>query len=420
MFRVMEMFQRIPPPKFAKSFHLTFSKCFFFNMCAILHILLVSVALAWQLTHRNVLTPGSAHMATRNDTSKCLFLCSNCSNVLCSRVYNFLVLSENQIATTMLVNSLSHSSMFSHCFKVYIGSDGTANFDVKALASTLHKRYCCSLYSVESLIYPKGISRHLHGAAVASPKFPEQVTKYRATGNWARFYVPDLLPNEDSVLVLDEDVAVVKDPRVMWFSLPFWSPFATCGRKWDLRSSIDLHLASRTFFDLFGKSLGSWKDSVAGGVMLVNVKVWKALGVSQEIDRLLDRQVEEFRSTGRHIFTLGTIVPLNFIARVHGHILPASWHKTKLGFITQRGFPDAVFLHFNGANKPWKRNGINRHIFRTLYPHDLFVVNHATTNRGLCRQHEYDRLCFRDEYVLGPLIACDMLCDCGQTSQVAS
>jgi len=192
------------------------------------------------------------------------------------------------------------------------------------------------------------------------------------------FYLPVLLPEVDRVLWVDANGIVLDDAHRLVSGLfagrhsnrsvaAVLGPRQTLGRMSGLSSSA-LQAAG-----LDGAR--SRKPTIAAGLMALNLRQWRASGLTARIEAVIPRlelsslfasssasSTTEQRTAAQQSLIPLALVLLNSLP-IDVEPLPAHWNVDGLGFA--RNIPklevcDGSFLHWAGPLKPWLGNGRTR------------------------------------------------------------
>ena len=178
--------------------------------------------------------------------------------------------------------------------------------------------------------------------------------------NFARFYLPRLLPPlTRRVLYLDADVIVQSDLRLI-AAAPLPSPFPVAAvprseahfRYSRYAKRCDELYASRHG----GNRLNTSAPTFNAGVALVDLRRWAALDLTAEAEWWLARHAD----SADGLWALGSQPVMHLI--LHGQWMPLSAvHLDGLGrmpHIPPAALRDAQLLHWTGRRKPWRADGL--------------------------------------------------------------
>jgi len=187
--------------------------------------------------------------------------------------------------------------------------------------------------------------------------------------NFARFFLSDILPDLDRVIWMDLDVVITNGMDALWErskrSSSLVSAFVEPERfgRFYLQESVLKNLMEERFS---GLTLDMNSDSFNDGVIVINLKHWREHNVQEALLWLMGKHGTS--ATG--LWKYGTQPIMMLLGTAYGYErLPSSHCYGDLGFrvAEPQRVSDAVFLHFNGEKKPWKPDGINKHLWEPYY-----------------------------------------------------
>jgi lipopolysaccharide biosynthesis glycosyltransferase len=187
--------------------------------------------------------------------------------------------------------------------------------------------------------------------------------------NFARFFLADILPGLDRVIWMDCDVVITNAMDSIWSesmrSSSLVSAFTEPERfgRFYLQEEALKQLMENRFQ---GLELNMDADSFNDGVIVINLKRWRESGAREALLWLMAQHGTS--ETG--LWKYGTQPIMMLLGTAYGYQrLPSHHCYGDLGF--RFAEPDrvaqAVFLHFNGEKKPWKQDGINKHLWEPYY-----------------------------------------------------
>ncbi|KAJ8550910.1 hypothetical protein K7X08_000280 [Anisodus acutangulus] len=186
------------------------------------------------------------------------------------------------------------------------------------------------------------------------PKFRNP--KYISLLNHLRFYVPEIYPQLEKIVFLDDDVVVQKDLTLL-FSLDLHGnvngAVETCleafHRYYKYLNFSDPLISSR-----FDPQACGW----AFGMNIFDLMAWRKANVTARYHYWLEQNAD------RALWKLGTLPPglLAFYGLTEP--LDRRWHVLGLGYdlnVDSRLIESAAVIHFNGNMKPWLKLGVTRY-----------------------------------------------------------
>uniref|UniRef100_A0ACD5XYJ3 Uncharacterized protein n=1 Tax=Avena sativa TaxID=4498 RepID=A0ACD5XYJ3_AVESA len=181
-----------------------------------------------------------------------------------------------------------------------------------------------------------------------SQPFQRQMkTEYISVFGHSHFLLPDLLPNLNRVIVLDDDLVVQKDLSSLWnlnMGDKVIGAVQFCGvRLGQLKGYIEEHN--------FNTDSCVWFS----GLNVIELEKWRDLGISNLHAQLLPKSPVD--SLVSHRLPRGLLAFQDLI-----YPLEDSWVQSGLGYdygISHVDIEKAATLHYNGVMKPWLDLGIH-------------------------------------------------------------
>lgn len=132
----------------------------------------------------------------------------------------------------------------------------------------------------------------------------ESVGNLASAANYARFFLPMLLPAVDKVIWLDCDTLLVADIAALWDSaLPNNEPMSACPRKSPTYGVFFNSKVQALFKARYGRSMDPKGPTFNAGVFVANLAEWRRRDVLQEIFYWMVRRIRglprAFRSSRR-------------------------------------------------------------------------------------------------------------------------
>ncbi|KAK1325029.1 putative galacturonosyltransferase-like 9 [Acorus calamus] len=201
--------------------------------------------------------------------------------------------------------------------------------------------------------------------------------------NFARIYLPDLLPTVDRVVYLDSDLVVTDDVARLW-SVPLRGSRAIAAPEYCAANFTkyftdefwsDPAMSRRTFEGRTGRPC-----YFNTGVMVMDLGKWRAGDYRERIERWMKVQRE------RRIYDLGSLPPFLLVFAGEVEAVDHRWNQHGLGGDNVRGscrslHPGPVsLLHWSGKGKPWARldEGKPCPLDHLWAPYDLYVRGKRT------------------------------------------
>ncbi|KAL9231531.1 hypothetical protein vseg_006751 [Gypsophila vaccaria] len=174
--------------------------------------------------------------------------------------------------------------------------------------------------------------------------------------NHLRFYVPDIYPQLEKVVFLDDDVVVQKDLTPL-FSLDLHGnvngAVETCLEAFH-RYYKYLNFSNPAISSKFDPQACGW----AFGMNVFDLIAWKKANVTSRYHYWMEQNADQM------LWKLGTLPPalLSFYGLTEP--LDRRWHVLGLGYdpsIDNRLIDSAAVIHYNGYMKPWLKLAIGRY-----------------------------------------------------------
>jgi len=232
----------------------------------------------------------------------------------------------------------------------------------------------CVHWSEESILQVSSLIRVVSGQNSTACQGLEGCDLARAkrlsnSFNFARFFLSDILPGLDRVIWMDCDVIVTNAMDAIWNqsreSSALVSAFSEPGRfgRFYLQEDFLKGLMEERFE---GIRLAMDGDSFNDGVIVINLKRWRESKVGEALLWLM----AQHGSSKTGLWKYGTQPIMMLLGKAYGYErLPPSHCYGDLGFeiADSQRVAEATFLHFNGERKPWKQDGINKHLWEPYY-----------------------------------------------------
>lgn len=308
-------------------------------------------------------------------------------------MHHFAVISDNVLAVGALVNSTVLNSLRPELIVFHITTasstvsamqmwfvlhpPGKAYVEIQDIGALtwLNSSYSPVLRQMEN----SSVQEYYFRAPLEEPsnQLKFRNPKYLSMMNHLRFYLPEMYPELDRIIFLDDDVIVRKDLSSL-FSL-------------DLRGNV--HGAVETCLETFHRfysylnfsnplirdSFDPYGCSWAFGMNVFDLNSWRHHSLTQTYHFWQERNLDH------SLWKLGTLPP--GLLTFYGLTLPLerSWHVLGLGFndkLDEEAINKAAVLHWNGNMKPWLKLAIRR--YKHLW--DLYV-DFSDVNLQRCNVH---------------------------------
>ncbi|PON57680.1 Galacturonosyltransferase [Parasponia andersonii] len=288
------------------------------------------------------------------------------------QLYHYALFSDNVLAAAVVVNStITHAKdPAKHVFHVVtdrlnyaamrmwflVNPPGKATIQVQNIEefTWLNASYSPVLKQLGSQSMIDYYFRTHRGHSDSNLKFRNP--KYLSILNHLRFYLPEIFPQLDKVLFLDDDIVVQKDLTALW-SLDLKGnvngAVETCGESFH-RFDRYLNFSNPLISKNFDPHACGW----AYGMNIFDLKEWRRQNITDVY------HTWQKLNHDRQLWKLGTLPPglITFWKRTFP--LDKSWHVLGLGYnpsVSQKDIERAAVIHYNGNMKPWLEIGISKY-----------------------------------------------------------
>ncbi|CAK9147920.1 unnamed protein product [Ilex paraguariensis] len=288
-----------------------------------------------------------------------------------NNLYHFCIFSDNLLAVSVVVNSTISNAEHPKQLVFHIVTNGVnygamqawflsndfkgSMIEVQNIENFgwLNASYCPV---VRQLVEANSWAHCFEGSQDVNidPKFRNP--KYLSLLNHLRFYIPEIYPQLEKVVFLEDDVVVQKD-LIHLFSVDLHGnvngAVETCLEAFH-RYYKYLNFSNPIISSKFDPQTCGW----AFGMNVFDLIAWRKANVTAKYHYWQEQ------NTDRTLWKLGTL-PLGLLA-FYGLTEPLDrrWHVLGLGYnlnIDNRLIESAAVIHFNGNMKPWLKLGIGRY-----------------------------------------------------------
>ncbi|KAJ4960346.1 hypothetical protein NE237_020256 [Protea cynaroides] len=239
---------------------------------------------------------------------------------------------------------------------------------------------------LEAIESQHGIRDYYHGNHIAGANLSETTPrsfasklqarspKYISLLNHLRIYLPELFPNLDKVVFLDDDVVIQRDLSGLWeidLEGNVNGAVETCNGEDEWVMSKHFHNYFNFSHPLISKSLNPDECPWAYGMNIFDLRAWRKTNIRDTYHLW----VKENLKSNLTLWKLGTLPPALIAFRGHVHQIDASWHLLGLGYQNKTNIESvkkAAVIHYNGQSKPWLEIG-----FEHLRPFWTKYVNYS-------------------------------------------
>ncbi|XP_057737131.1 hexosyltransferase GAUT11-like isoform X1 [Arachis stenosperma] len=286
-------------------------------------------------------------------------------------LYHFCIFSDNVLATSVVVNSTVVNADHPKQLIFHIVTNGVnygamqawflsndfkgaiievQNFEDFHWLNENYSPIIKQLHNPESQAFYFGAYQDVNvESKVRNPK-------YLSVLNHLRFYIPEIYPQLEKVVFLDDDVVVQKDLTIL-FSLDLHGnvngAVETCLEAFH-RYYKYLNFSNSIISSKFDPQACGW----AFGMNIFDLVAWRKADVTARYHYWLEQ------NANGTLWKLGTLPPalLSFYGLTEP--LDRRWHVLGLGYdlnIDNRLIESAAVIHFNGNMKPWLKLAIGRY-----------------------------------------------------------
>ncbi|KAK2997626.1 hypothetical protein RJ639_025204, partial [Escallonia herrerae] len=315
--------------------------------------------------------------------------------------YHFILATDNILAASVVVTSAIQSSLkpdkiVFHVItdkKTYAGMHSwfalnpvsPAVVEVKGVHQFdwLTRENVPVLEAVEN---HNGIRNYYHGNHIAganlsdttprtfASKLQARSPKYISLLNHLRIYLPELFPNLDKVVFLDDDVVIQRDLSLLWeidLGGKVNGAVETCkgDDEWVMSKRL------RNYFNfshpLIAKNLNPDECAWAYGMNVFDLHAWRKTSIRDTYHTWLKENLK----SNLTMWKLGTLPPALIAFKGYVHPIDPSWHMLGLGYQNKTNIErlkKAAVIHYNGQSKPWLEIG-----FEHLRPFWTKYVNYS-------------------------------------------
>ncbi|RID73450.1 hypothetical protein BRARA_B00603 [Brassica rapa] len=243
-----------------------------------------------------------------------------------------------------------------------------------------------------------GVRDYYHGNHVAganltettprrfASKLQSRSPKYISLLNHLRIYIPELFPNLDKVVFLDDDIVVQRDLAPLWdldLGGKVNAAVETCRGEDEWVMSKRLRNYFNFSHPLIAKHLDPEECAWAYGMNVFDLKAWRKTNIRETYHSWLRENLR----LNLAMWKLGTLPPALIAFKGHVHVIDSSWHMLGLGYQNKTNIENvrkAAVIHYNGQSKPWLEIG-----FEHLRPFWTKYVNYSNDFIRNCHILEY-------------------------------
>ncbi|KAI5589776.1 hypothetical protein POPTR_005G218900v4 [Populus trichocarpa] len=269
-------------------------------------------------------------------------------------LYHYAVFSDNVLACAVVVNSTVSSAMEPEKIVFHIVTD-SLNLPTISMWFLLNPPGKATI-QIQSLVDFKGLSANYNSTL---KQLNSRDSRYTSALNHLRFYLPDVFPQLNKIVLFDHDVVVQKDLAGLW-SLNMKGKVIgavdTCreGEPSFRRMDKFINFSDPFVIKRFDAKACTW----AFGMNLFDLQEWRR----HKLTALYNKYLQLGHT--RQLWKAGSL-PLGWATFYNRTvILDRRWHKLGLGHeagVGHDGVEQAAVLHYDGVMKPWLDIGIGKY-----------------------------------------------------------
>ncbi|XP_077227419.1 galacturonosyltransferase 15 isoform X2 [Tasmannia lanceolata] len=216
--------------------------------------------------------------------------------------------------------------------------------------------------AIQDHFYRDGVSGNLEGDGLFG-KLEALRPNYVSIMNYLRIYLPELFPELDKIVFLDDDIIVQHDLSPLWAIhldgkvMGAVSPSQGEGER--------SYCFGRKFSDYlnFSSPIVSMSELAPDrcawlyGMNVFNLEAWRRTNITQTYHRWLKLNLD----SGFTLWRMGALSPSLIAFNGQVHPIDPSWHISGLGHqlpdVDEKTLEAAAVIHFSGPAKPWLEIG---------------------------------------------------------------
>ncbi|XP_008658926.1 probable galacturonosyltransferase 14-like isoform X1 [Zea mays] len=294
---------------------------------------------------------------------------------------HYILASDNILAASVVVSSIVRSSSLPEKVVFHVITDKKTYpgmhswFALNSIAPAIvevkgvHQFAWLTRENVpvlEAIENHRGVRNHYHGdhgtvssasdnPRVLASKLQARSPKYISLLNHLRIYLPELFPNLNKVVFLDDDIVVQRDLSPLWainLEGKVNGAVETCRGE----DSWVMSKRFRTYFNfshpVIARSLDPDECAWAYGMNIFDLAAWRKTNIRDTYHFWLKENLK----SGLTLWKFGTLPPSLIAFRGHVHGIDPSWHLLGLGYQDKTDIESvrrAAVIHYNGQCKPW-------------------------------------------------------------------
>lgn len=265
-------------------------------------------------------------------------------------LYHYALFSDNVIACAVVVNSTIMKAREPDKIVFHIATD-SLNLPAMRMWFLANPPEPATV-AVESMDDFKWLP---HGYISLSKQLNSQDPRYASKLNHLRFYLPEIFPKLDKVILLDHDVVVQRDLSALWtvdLKGKVNGAVETCrDSKSSYRMDMFVNFSDPTIAKSFDVNTCTW----AFGMNVFDLREWRRQDLTAVYHKWLQLGAR------RQLFKAGSLPVAQVVFYNLTLALDRRWHAHGLGYdpaLSQREIERAAVIHYDGNMKPWLEIGI--------------------------------------------------------------
>nr|GMD22234.1 probable galacturonosyltransferase 6 isoform X2 [Ipomoea batatas] len=270
-------------------------------------------------------------------------------------LYHFAVFSDNILACSVVVNSTISAAEDPERIVFHIVTD-SLNLPAMSMWFLLNTpgKATIQIQSIDGFEWLS--TKHnatLHKQGSLDPK-------YTSALNHLRFYLPDVFPLLDKILLLDHDVVVLRDLTALWgtnMNGKVNAAVETCepGEPSFRPMNMLINFTDPVMAEKFDNGTCTW----AFGMNLFNLQEWRRQNLTGVYHKYLDL------GSKKSLFKGGSLAIgwITFYKNTVG--VDRRWHVSGLGYeecdVRVEDIEEAAVIHYDGTMKPWLDSGVDKY-----------------------------------------------------------
>ncbi|KAE9460923.1 hypothetical protein C3L33_07158, partial [Rhododendron williamsianum] len=266
-------------------------------------------------------------------------------------LYHFAVFSDNVLACAVVVNSTISTSREPEKIVFHVVTD-SLNLPAISMWFLLNPpgKSAMQIQSIDSFEW---LSARYN---VTLEKQNSHDLRYTSALNHLRFYLPDMFPNLNKILLLDHDVVVQRDLTQLWsvnMKGKVNGAVETCqeGEPSFRRMDMFVNFSDPSIVNRFDRNSCTW----AFGLNMFDLQEWRRRNLTGVYHKYLQLGYV------RPLWLAGSL-PLGWVTFYNYTVgLDRTWHVLGLGYesgVRRGDIEQAAVIHFDGLMKPWLDIGL--------------------------------------------------------------